>query len=166
MSKEKFFIADPFNKNHIAMIENFEKRAKLSSKLSESLKLIAITKTKEEYENNKKNQININENLFLYNSENKITDYCYLQGEKDRKACTLFFISLKTSPKVLITLASEYAFNILNMEDIFISISKGDTSLSNTLIMQGFENLGEINGKLTFLKQREEVKESLKGNKL
>ena len=44
------------------------------------------------------------------------------------------------------------------MEDIFITISTQDKNLKLNLEHSGFENLGEENGKITYLKEKENIK--------
>lgn len=160
MSTEKLFIADPYNEEHITMFSDFELRNSITTKTSSYLKSMKEKYTKEEYEEYIKENNIINQSLFL-EDKSVITDCCYISGEKDRKACTLYFSLLKEEQKnrKLISIATDYVFNALGMEEVFIPSNINDSNLISNLENKGFESLGEENGVITFIKEKEEIKE-------
>ena len=160
MSIEKLFLLDPYNDKHISMINNFEKENDLSSKISESIGKIRSSISKNDYLEQKKKSNEINENLFI-EKETKIIDCCLIQGEKDIKTCriSLYPLKNKISKRKIVSYVSNYAINTLGMEEVFINVSSDDKSMINYLDSLGYENLGEENNKVLYLKEKEEKKE-------
>lgn len=160
MATEKFFQVDPYNEEHLLLIEQFEKENEIMIKTSDYLKKLRSLKSQEEYIEEKKNKNEINENLFLEDNS-KIKDLCYIKAEKDRKTCTISFSPIKNRIKnrTLISLATDYALNMLNMEEVFILADLEDKNMIDNLENKGFENLGEENKSLVFLKEKENKKE-------
>ena len=160
MSIEKLFLLDPYNEKHISMIKTFEKENDLSSKISENIGKIRSSISKENYLKNKKELNEISENIFL-EKESKITDCCFIQGEKDIKTCKITFYPLKNKiiKRKLANYVSNYAINTLGMEEVFLNISANDKNMINYLESLGYENLGEENNKIIYLKEKEEKKE-------
>lgn len=158
MSTEKLFVIDPYNDEHLELFDAFEQENNISTKTSAYLKEFRKKITKEEYLYQQKTSNEINQNLFFQYKELK--DSCTIQGERDIKLCNLSFAKLKRKVKnrPLLSLAIDYAFTVLAMEDIFITISSQDKNLKLNLENSGFENLGEENGKITYLKEKENIK--------
>lgn len=166
MSTEKFFIADPFNDEHLALFTKFEIENGINTKSASYMQEIRKTTTQEAYLKSLKEKNEINQSLFLQDGP-KLKDSCHVQGEKDIKSCNISFapVPFKTKNRHLLSLVIDYAFNVLGMEDIFVSISPTDTYLKENLLLQGFESLGELNGNITYLKEKElEKEESLVQN--
>ncbi len=160
LNTERLYIANPYDDDNIELYEEFEKKNEITTKTSTYLKEIRVAYSKEMYESLEKSKNEINQNLYIM-KDSKIIDSCYIKAEKDRKVCELFFAPLKIEPKnrTLLSTVSNYVFNILGMEEIFISIDTQDKNLKSNLEVKGFENLGEVNGKLTYLKEKEEIRE-------
>ena len=160
MSIERLFLLDPYNDKHISMIKDFEQENDLSNKISENIGKIRSSISKENYEENKKKQNEISENLFLEKNM-KISDCCYINGEKDIKTCRITFYPLKNKilKRKLALYASNYALNSLGMEEVFLNIDPDDKSMINYLDSNGFENLGEENNKIIYLKEKDLEKE-------
>ena len=160
MSIERLFLLDPYNDKHTSMIKEFEKENDLSSKISENIGKIRSSISKENYLTKKKESNEINENLFLEKGL-KVTDCCYIQGEKDIKTCRITFYPLKNKvlKRKLVTYVANYALNTLGMEEVFLNISSSDKTMINYLDSLGYENLGEENNKIIYLTEREEKKE-------
>ena len=156
MSIERLFLTDPYNEHHINMIKEFEQENTDSTKISDELKKISTTISKEDYEETKKKQNEIEIGIFV-EKNSKITEYGQIQGEKDIKTCRITFIPIKNKEKKrkLPLLATEYALKSLGIEEVFIDVSKEDVSMIKSLEMNNFENLGDNNGKLLFLKEQE-----------
>ncbi len=163
---ERFFIADPYNDEHIRLIDDFEKTNGITTVTSTLLRNIRQTRTEERYREEAKENNEIHQSLFLQD-ENAITDTCHVQAEKDMKSCRIFFAPIETrGDRKLVTLATDYAFDVLGMEDIFVTISAGskEQMLSKNLENKGFENLGEDGGTITYLKEKDFVYEKGIGN--
>lgn len=166
MSTERFFIADPYNDEHIRLITDFEETNGITTVTSTLLRNIRQTRTEEKYKAEAKESNEIHQSLFLQN-ENSITDTCHVQAEKDMKSCRIFFAPIVSDRnRKLVTLATDYAFDVLGMEDIFVTVSAGETDrlLSENLENKGFENLGEDEGTITYLKEKEFESEKGRGN--
>ncbi len=160
MSNERLLLVDPYDEDYKKMIEEFEKENGIVTATGTYISHVSNV-PKEEYEQNKKLSNEIRESLFLeFNS--KVTDLCYIEGEKDIKACTISFAPLKKKLKKrdLIGIATDYAINHLKMEEIFVKISPEDKNMIESLKQNGFENLGENEGEIVFLKEREEELET------
>lgn len=159
LNNEKLLLlVDPYDKDYIEMIEKFEEENGIVTGTSISH---VSNVSKEESEKNKKQSNEIKESLFLeFNS--KVIDLCYIEGEKDIKACTISFAPLKKKLKKrnLIGIATDYAINHLKMEEIFVKVSPEDKTMIGILKQNGFENLGENEGEIVFLKEREEELET------
>ena len=83
---------------------------------------------------------------------------CYLLGERDIKHCNLSFKSNNnTISKKLINTGIDYAFNSLGMETIFVNIEPNNQKLIKQLEELDFINLGEVKGKTTYLKEKDEI---------
>lgn len=157
MSVERLFLLDPYNNKHKEMILSFEKENSLTDKPSITIDKIINSIDKETYYNNKKENNEINEILFM-EKENSITDCCYINGEKDIKTCKIIPLNInnKNKKRRLLLLAANYALNTLGLEEVFIDVKEEDNNNINYLTQNGFENLGADNGKIIFLKEREE----------
>ena len=157
MSTERLFLVDPYNKSHIEMIKEFEINNDIDDKTSEYLKTISTTVSKEEYQKNQKEKNEIIENLFIERN-NKITDCCSIQGEKDIKRCKIFIYPLKNKKikRKLPSLATSYAINLLGMEEVFISVESTDSTTMKHLEEEDFENLGDEEGRIIYLKEKED----------
>ena len=156
MKKEELFQVNPFNNNHIKMIQDFERENEIKTRTTDFLNKLTKEMTKEEYEKNKLNSNEIEESLFIKEAK-KIKDSCNIYGEKDIKSCNISFAPIKTKlqNRRLLSLAVDYAMNILGMVDIFIKANFDDKNMIANLEARGFESLGEENGQLIYLKEKE-----------
>ena len=166
MSTERFFIADPYNDEHIRLITDFEETNGITTVTSTLLKNIRQTRTEEKYKEEVKKSNEIHQSLFLQNEEN-ITDTCHVQAEKDMKSCRIFFAPINMRSRRLVPLATDYAFEVLGMEDVFVTVDGStDHELIENLELNGFENLGENDGNIMYLKEKQFDKEQERGNAL
>ena len=166
MSTERFFIADPYNDEHIRLIADFEETNGITTVTSTLLRNIRQTRTEEKYKEEVKASNEIHQSLFLQDDES-ITDSCHIQAEKDMKSCRIFFAPISGSKhRKLVPLATDYAFDVLGMEDVFVTATSGTTDheLIQSLELNGYENLGENEGNIMFLKEKQFVTEQEKGN--
>ncbi len=155
LAKERLFLVDPFNPTHRKMIEDFEQKID-SNNLSKQLGEIIASFSKEDYLESKKENNEIDENLFIERN-NEITDICHIQGEKDIRTGRLSFAPINKKTRKLLSLATSYAMEALDLEEVFVEANPKDKSLLNLLEKQGYENLGEEEGSIIYLKDREEI---------
>ena len=166
MSTERFFIADPYNDEHIRLIAEFEEANGITTVTSTLLRNIRQTRTEEKYKEEVKDSNEIHQSLFLQDEE-AITDSCHIQAEKDMKSCRIFFAPISTGRnRKLIPLATDYAFDVLGMEDVFVTVTTGSTdrTLAENLEINGYENLGENEGNIMYLKEKLFTNEQERGN--
>lgn len=143
MNKEKFFIADPYNEDHIKLFADFERKNNLPPTTSEDLIRIRDEYSKEEYAKLSKESNDINQCLFIIN-DSGIKDSCYINGVKDIKTSTLLLATIKTTEKnrKILSIATDYVFNTLDMENVFIKVPDNDKDMITNLERIGYETLG------------------------
>ena len=153
------FSLDPYNDEHLERIIAFEEENNCLDKPSSYIKKIRETISKEDYYDANKYEF---EEILFTEKNNKITDCCYIHGEKDIKKCYLTPINMsnKNKRRDLPELATNYALDTLGMEEVFVNINEDDNNLITNLELKGFENLGEENGKILLLKEKEEKENS------
>ncbi len=156
----KPFIADPYNEEHIRLFTDFEKKNNIEPGLSLYLNDMRKKYTKEEYERFQKESNKVYKTLFI-EENSSIKDYCSISGEKDRKTSILDLVKLKEPirNRTIISETLNYAFNVLGMEEVFVMSKEEDANLIHNLETKGFESLGEDDGVITYMKEKEEIKE-------
>ena len=157
MSVSSLYVVNPYNGNHIQMLNEYEKRNEMSTNLSEQLKQMVFSIPEEEYLKNKKNRNEIEERLFL-EKDSTMIDSCLIQGEKDIKTGRISLSPKKgiTKRRKIVSLAINYALNTLNLEEVFIMIDPTDKETITYLKQNGYECLGEEQGNILFLTEQEE----------
>ena len=157
MSVSRLLIVDPYNKSHIKKINEYETRNNNSSDIVDFLKRITTSQTKEESLKNKRNGNEIEERLFI-EKDSLLLDGCQIQGEKDIKTGRITLSTTKniTNKKKIVSLAVDYALDSLKLEEVFIMLDPADKGMINYLSKQGYEYLGEEQGNILFLKEKEE----------
>ena len=166
MNTERFFIADPYNDEHVRLISLFEEENGITTVTSTLLRNIRQTRTEEKYKEEVKSSNETHQSLFLQD-DTAITDSCHVQAEKDMKSCRIFFAPIPSGRnRKLIALATDYVFDVLGMEDVFVTIDSNapDCELMENLELNGYENLGTDNGNILYLKENQHIKEQGKGN--
>ena len=153
MSLDIFYKLNPYNDDQLEKLSLFEKENNISGIVESINKIRSISK--EEYLQNKKESNDIEE-IYYVERDNKITDCCFIQGEKDRKVCKISWYDIKKPRHNLPFVAADYAFYSLGMEEVFIELDPSDKHTKMHLEIKGFECLGEEDGKLIYLKDREE----------
>lgn len=164
MNTKNLFIADPFNDEHIKLFEEFESIN--NDKKPVSTYLTGIRKAYDSKESFKKvenanNELNV---IAFTMSDNKMKDYCYIKGEKDRKVCELFFAQLNSNQNTrpIMQKVSNYVLDIMGMEQVYVSLTRDEKKLYSQLTSHGYEDIGEVNGKITFIKEKEDIYEMSK----
>lgn len=145
MSLERFFLLDPTNDKQLNMLSIFEKENNISGIIDNI------------------NEINPETDRIVFTEKDgKITDCCFIKLETDRRwsIITQYDIKNKSKKRKLPLLAAEYALSIPNIKDANIAVSPEDTTMQNYLTLKGLECLGEVNGKIMYLKDREEKENS------
>lgn len=153
---KKLKIAEPHNIKNIEMIEKFEEKNNISSNTSSYLKTINQTTEKEEYEKIIYNSNELDQILFI-EENNEIKDICHIQGERDLKTCCIILAQLKNKMKnrEILSLATNYAFDYLGMNDVFITAH--NPAEYELIERAGFTSLGDNEGNTIFLKQKEDL---------
>ncbi len=160
MAVDELIIVNPFNSQHLEYIKQCELNNEITRKIHSYMKKIEKM-TEQDYKLLRQNANEIEETLLLL-KDNQIKDSCYLEGEKDRKVCSVTFSSMngKQRNRKLLSYATSYAFDVLGMEDIFVKINNKDKNMIEILENQGFENLGEEKSDIIYLKENEQIKDN------
>lgn len=146
---------DPYNDTQLEKIRIFEEEKGID-KLSKDILRIRNKSSQEEYCDSNKNEF---EKIIFVEKDNKITDCCYIYGEKDIKQCRITPINSNKKREMTI-LATEYALNNLGMEEVFIPVDKDDNSMITYLELREYENIGEVEGNILLLKEKKEKENS------
>lgn len=153
MSTNRFIIANPYSDEHIELLNNFEQELGQESHMTQKLLGIRQSQTEQEYKTSRTNEI---DTTLLLIEDGKIIDGCNIQGARDIKTCTIFFAPINQKNRPLITQATDYALDGLDMEEIFVSIKVTDKNMIGNLESRDYENLGEEDGYITYLKEKED----------
>lgn len=158
MSSERLFLVDPYNESHISLMKEFEKRNSINHSTADILESVAKSVPQEEFSKRKKSSNDVSETLFI-EKDSYIKDSCNIQGEKDRKTCTITYapIKAKLRNRKLINIATNYALNELGMQVIITMFPLDNSGMSEMLEQQGYESLGEDNGSIIYIKEKEEL---------
>jgi len=159
LTSERLFLLDPYNDSHLEQITTFEKENNCIDKPSDYIKKIRETISAQEYYDSDKNEF---DEIIFTEKFGRITDCCYIQGERDIKKCKVIPLNIndKNRRRHLVELAANYALDTLGMEEVFVSASEDNNNMINYLELKGFENLGEVNGSILLLKEKEEKENS------
>ena len=159
MNTERLFLLDPYNDSHLEKITVFENENNCSDKPSDYIKKIRETKSQFDYFDTNKNEL---EEIIFTEKSGKITDCCYIQGERDIKQCKVIPLNIndKNRKRHLVELATNYALDTLGMFKVFVAASEDSNNMINYLELKGFENLGEVSGNILLLKEKEEKENS------
>lgn len=153
--QKNLFIVNPFKEDDFQLLKEFEQANNIKSKIYSYLKNIKETMSKEEYEQKQKEENDVIQGIYIKDG-NYIKDCCFLEGQKDIRKCTISFSPLQKNLKkrFLLSAVTDYALNTLNMEEVFISLEKEDIKSLKQLEENNFENIGEVNGCLIYLKEK------------
>lgn len=153
---DRLYILNPYDKNHINLLMSYEKENSISTKSLEVLGSLSEKITEEEYLELKKKSNDIEMSLFIEEA-GKVKDLCFIQGEKDRKTCKLYFtpVTPRTKTRKLLNLATDFALNTLGMESVFVITTREDKTMHANLEGKGYECLGLENNSVIYLKEQE-----------
>ena len=120
------------------------------NKIRELEKIIGITIEKKEDNSNEFDK-------YIYTEkDNQIDSIFLIQCLRDIKTCNVIWLNADLSRKSIIKDATNYALEILGMEEAFINVANNNPNLIKYLEKNGFESLGEEDGNIIFLKEKTE----------
>lgn len=121
------------------------------NKIREIEKIIGIT-----IDINKEDNSNEFDKYIYTEKDNQIDSIFLIQCLRDIKTCNVIWLNADLSRKSIIKDATNYALEILGMEEAFINVANNNPNLIKYLEKNGFESLGEEDGNIIFLKEKTE----------
>ena len=121
------------------------------NKIREIEKIIGMT-----IDINKEDNSNEFDKYIYTEKDNQIDSIFLIQCLRDIKTCNVIWLNADLSKKSLIKDATNYALEILGMEEAFINVANNNPNLIKYLEKNGFESLGEEDGNIIFLKEKTE----------
>ena len=121
------------------------------NKIREIEKIIGMT-----IDINKEDNSNEFDKYIYTEKDNQIGSIFLIQCLRDIKTCNVIWLNADLSKKSLIKDATNYALEILGMEEAFINVDNNNPNLIKYLEKNGFESLGEEDGNIIFLKEKTE----------
>ena len=121
------------------------------NKIREIEKIIGMT-----IDINKEDNSNEFDKYIYTEKDNQIDSIFLIQCLRDIKTCNVIWLNADLSRKSLIKDATNYALEILGMEEAFINVANNNPNLIKYLEKNGFESLGEEDGNIIFLKEKTE----------
>lgn len=148
----KILILDPYNNKQMQMLEEYEKNLGRDIYYIEELRKNIKNKAKEEYIKDKELSIEISEILFSIKN-NQIMHTCSYRGMKDNRLIEMEIDGITTS-EAFFNEATNYAFERLDAETVTIFSNELKEDL---LRKMGYEPLGEVNGFMAYIKDRQKA---------
>ena len=121
------------------------------NKIREIEKIIGMT-----IDINKEDNSNEFDKYIYTEKDNQIHSVFLIQCLRDIKTCNVIWLNADLSKKSLIKDATNYALEILGMEEAFINVANNNPNLIKYLEKNEFESLGEEDGNIIFLKEKTE----------
>lgn len=121
------------------------------NKIREIEKIIGMT-----IDINKEDNSNEFDKYIYTEKDNQIDSIFLIQCLRDIKTCNVIWLNADLSRKSIIKDATNYALEILGMEEAFINIANNNPNLIKYLEKNEFESLGEEDGNIIFLKEKTE----------
>ena len=121
------------------------------NKIREIERIIGIT-----IDINKEDNSNEFDKYIYTEKDNQIDSVFLIQCLRDIKTCNVIWLNADLSRKGIIKEATNYALDILGMEEAFINVAENNSNLIKYLEKNGFESLGEEEGNIIFLKEKTE----------
>ena len=121
------------------------------NKIREIEKIIGMT-----IDINKEDNSNEFDKYIYTEKDNQIGSIFLIQCLRDIKTCNVIWLNADLSKKSLIKDATNYALEILGMEEAFINVANNNPNLIKYLEKNDFESLGEEDGNIIFLKEKTE----------
>ncbi len=143
-------VLNPYNETHRSIVNSYEDIG-----VFQEIMNISNYYSQEKYQQEKIISNKILECLLELDGKN-IKNYCLYSGMKDNRLIQMKIANL-TDEKFL-KKAMDYAFLTLNAYTLAIFTEQGHSSLEK----YGFENLGQENGIITYIKEKENYKERVR----
>ena len=105
---------------------------------------------------NKEDNSNEFDKYIYTEKDNQIDSIFLIQCLRDIKTCNVIWLNADLSRKSIIKDATNYALEILGMEEAFINVANNNPNLIKYLEKNDFESLGEEDGNIIFLKEKTE----------
>lgn len=105
---------------------------------------------------NKEDNSNEFDKYIYTEKDNQIDSIFLIQCLRDIKTCNVIWLNADLSRKSIIKDATNYALEILGMEEAFINVANNNPNLIKYLEKNEFESLGEEDGNIIFLKEKTE----------
>ncbi len=121
------------------------------NKIREIEKIIGMT-----IDINKEDNSNEFDKYIYTEKDNQIDSIFLIQCLRDIKTCNVIWLNADLSRKSIIKDATNYALEILGMEEAFINVANNNPNLIKYLEKNEFESLGEEDGNIIFLKEKTE----------
>ena len=121
------------------------------NKIREIEKIIGMT-----IDINKEDNSNEFDKYIYTEKDNQIDSIFLIQCLRDIKTCNVIWLNADLSRKSIIKDATNYALEILGMEEAFINVANNNPNLIKYLEKNDFESLGEEDGNIIFLKEKTE----------
>ena len=121
------------------------------NKIREIEKIIGMT-----IDINKEDNSNEFDKYIYTEKDNQIHSIFLIQCLRDIKTCNVIWLNADLSRKSIIKDATNYALEILGMEEAFINVANNNPNLIKYLEKNEFESLGEEDGNIIFLKEKTE----------
>ena len=151
---ERLIIVDPYNEQQMRMLKEFD-----NGNIYDQLNTLRVSISKDDYLALEKEKNEIDSYLFL-EKEGKIIDKCQIHIEKDIKLGRInLSVTSSKNVKKMLSLINATAFHTLKIEELFVEVGLGDNRLTSFLLSESYENLGVLDDKMIFLKEKEEVNE-------
>ena len=148
----KILIINPDKMDSINLLNKFDKENIFTSQEGKKETLMS----EEEYHELQKKGNEIDHQI-INEQDGDVKEICYISGVKDIKQCTLSFETQNGNiSKKILNAGIDYAFNTIGMETIFIKVEQDNQKLIKLLEEQEFINIGEVKGKTTYLKEKQE----------
>lgn len=141
--KEKVIVANPYNDDHISMLEEYENNNGISHTTSDYLKNIKNMLSEVDYRQLEQERPEVVTTLLLIR-KNEILTMAHLIGEKDRRVCriTVDSTAQPRQQEKLLDESEKYAFGTLGMEDIIYMQEAGNHIPSQYFLNRGYDDLG------------------------
>lgn len=152
---EKIEVLNPYNENHVKLFTTYDQKNQITDGISKKLENIRKQYTEEEFRQNERKKTEITRTIFL-EKDGRISSYCNLQGEKDRKLCQLMLGPVENlkGAEQLLQSAEKYAFDTLGMEELIFLDSKKSFFPSKYFLNNNYESLGEESGQIIYMKSK------------
>lgn len=152
-------VVDPYTSDIEEKLKEFQKEKNINIEYFNKLFEVKKQLTKEEYDKQKENSININE-IIVNIVKDRINNVCVFNGTKDNKLIELKIYNLKDgnneTNRNFVKNNTEYALSILNAETISIFSNNSNDQI---LIENGYESIGEYNGVNTYIMDKQKIEE-------